>query len=260
MPRAQAKTSAVKKPIPPSLGAAQKAPATARPKMRTPSIIQTMSDPALFGPQFNGPSWDNWRVVLKAGDGLPMTEAEVEFFKSISGGCEPPTRRMRERWWVVGRRGGKDSVASVLAAHTATLFNSPHLLRPGERALVLCLAGTCQQAQIILNYIRAYFETVPMLRATVVGETTKEGFSLSNGIDIRVGTNSFKGVRGHPILLAIFDEIAFWSEEDSARPPEELFAAVEPGLSSLESRRRRRGAARSVAAAGADDAGRWRGR
>ena len=86
-----------------------------------------------------------------------------------------------------------------------------------------------------MNYIRAYFESVPLLAAMVQGEFTKEGFGLNNGIDIRVGTNSFKGVRGVPILLSIFDEVAFWSEEDSARPPEGLFAAVEPGLSSLES-------------------------
>jgi hypothetical protein len=232
MPRAKA--SAVKRPTAAPTTSLSTAQMT-RPQRAAPSIIQTLTDPKLFGPYFSQPSWGNWKTILKAGDGLAMTAEEVEFFKSISGGRVAPTGRVREQWWVVGRRGGKDSVASVLAAHTAALFNSPHLLRGGERALVLCLAGTRKQAQIILNYIRAYFENVPLLAATVVGEMTKEGFSLNNGIDIRVGTNSFKGVRGHPILLAVFDEVAFWSEEDSARPPEELFAAVEPGLSSLES-------------------------
>jgi hypothetical protein len=229
MPRRS--TAAKRQVRAPSLDAALDAP----PRRAVPSIITTMSDPKLFAPYFKGASWGNWRTVLKAGDGLPMTPSEAEFFRSISGGREPPRCRMREQWWVVGRRGGKDSVASVLAAHTAALFDSAHLLRPGERALVLCLAGTRQQAQIILNYIRAYFENVPLLAAMVQGEMTKEGFSLNNSIDIRVGTNSFKGVRGHPILLAVLDEVAFWSEEDSARPPEELYAAVEPGLSSLES-------------------------
>ncbi len=227
MPRAKASAVAVRRP---NLSTAQ----ATRPQRAAPTIIQTMGDPKLFAPSFSGPSWDNWKTVLKAGDGLPLTDEETEFFKSIAGGRVPPTNRMREQWWVVGRRGGKDSVASLLAAHTAALFNSPHLLRGGERALVLCLAGTRQQAQIILNYIRDYFVSVPLLASMVVGEMTKEGFSLSNGIDVCVGTNSFKGVRGRPILLAIFDEVAFWSEEDSARPPEELFAAVEPGLSSLE--------------------------
>jgi len=43
-----------------------------------------------------------------------------------------------------------------------------------------------------------------------------------------------QGRARHPILLAILDEVAFWSEEDSARPPDEPYAAIESGLSSLE--------------------------
>jgi hypothetical protein len=154
MPRA----ASTKKPVieSPSLTEAK-----ARSKRVAPNIIQTLNSPKLFKPFFSASSWDNWKTVLKAGDGLPMTDAETEFFRSIAGGREPPTGRMRERWWVVGRRGGKDSIASLLAAHTAALFDSPHLLRGGERALVLCLAGTRRQAQIILNYIRDYFVTVP---------------------------------------------------------------------------------------------------
>lgn len=205
-----------------------------------PSIIRSMNDPLLFShpsltPPFTNKSWDNWKTVLKAGDALPMTAAEIGFFKSISGGREPPSTRTREQWWVVGRRGGKDSVASVVAAHTAATFNSPHLLRGGERALVVCIASTREQARIMQRYIRAYFENVPMLAAEVVGEFKAEGFSLKNSVDIIVATNSFKGVRGHPILLAIFDECAFYNtDEASAKPDSELYAAVEPGLSSLE--------------------------
>jgi hypothetical protein len=194
-----------------------------------------MSDPLLFGPHFQGDSWNNWRTVLKASDALPMTADEIEFFKSVSGGREPPSQRVRELWLVVGRRGGKDSIASVMAAHAAITFNRPDLLRGGERALVLCIAPTREQAQIVLRFIRAYFETVPMLAAMVEGEFKQEGFSLNNGIDIRVGTNSFKGVRGYPILLAILDECAFYNtDEAAAKPDTELYAAIEPGLSSLE--------------------------
>src|SRR6185437_3597316 len=122
--------------------------------------------------------WGNWKIVLKAGDALRMTAAEIEFFKSIAGGREPPTSRVREMWWVIGRRGGKDSVASVVAAHVAATFNSPHLLRGGERALVVCIAATREQARIMLRYIRAYFESVPMLAALIEGELRAEGFSL----------------------------------------------------------------------------------
>jgi hypothetical protein len=103
---------------------------------RPPSIIAAMADPKLFKPFFPGESWNGWRTVLKAGDGLPMTAEEVEFFKSIAGGREPPTSRVREIWAIAGRRAGKDSVASMLATFAAATFNMPHLLRPGERGLV----------------------------------------------------------------------------------------------------------------------------
>ena len=36
---------------------------------------------------------------------------------------------------------------------------------------------------------------------------------MSNRVDIEVHTNSFRGVRGRSLLLAIFDEVAFWGWE-----------------------------------------------
>ena len=61
----------------------------ARRRATPPNIIQAMNDPATFshpsiGHPFSNESWGNWKTVLKAGDGLPLTEAETEFFKSTS--------------------------------------------------------------------------------------------------------------------------------------------------------------------------------
>ena len=44
-------------------------------------IVQTMDHPGLFKQWFDGPSWDGWRAVLKAAFCLPMSEAEIAFFK-----------------------------------------------------------------------------------------------------------------------------------------------------------------------------------
>lgn len=218
MPRA---TSAKKSKAP-------RATATLRP----PSIITAMDDPALFGPFFEGASWNNWRTVLKAAYGLPLTGQELEFFKSIAGQRNPHSGRARELWVVAGRGGGKDAIASLIAAFAAALFDQQHRLRPGERALVLCLACDRDQAKIILNYIRSYFTDVPLLANMLVRETAN-GFELNNGVDVAVGTNSFRAVRGRSILLAIFDEVAFWRDEDSAKPDEELYRAVTPGVARL---------------------------
>jgi hypothetical protein len=191
-----------------------------------------MNDPGLFQPWFAGPSWDGWRVVLKAAFALPMTDAERQFFRSIAD-REPPTQRVREAWFVVGRRGGKDSIASLIAGYTAALFEPHHgRLRKGERALVSCLACDRDQAKIVLGYIAAYFAHIPPLRTMVTRETAS-GFELSNGVDIAIATNTYRNVRGRALLCAILDEAAFYRDETSSNPDEEVYRALKPGLATL---------------------------
>ncbi|ABQ36961.1 hypothetical protein [Bradyrhizobium sp. BTAi1] len=204
----------------------------ARASLAPPSIITAMDDPALFEPFFRGESWDGWRAVLKAAYGLPMSDPEHAFFRTVAGDRAPPPDRVREMWCVVGRRGGKDAVASLIAASAAALFDQENRLRPGERALVMCLACDRAQARIILNYIRSYFTDLPLLAGMVTRETA-EGFELSNGVDVAVATNSFRAVRGRPILLAVLDEVAFWRDENTAKPDEELYRAITPAMATL---------------------------
>lgn len=194
-------------------------------------IDEAMSDPALFQPWFPGSTWDGWRAVLKAAYALPMTGDEVEFFRSVAD-RDPPKRRVKELWCIVGRRGGKDSIASVIAAHSAALFDQGHRLRPGERALVMCLAVDRDQAKIVYNYTRSFFTGVDFLKALLTGETAI-GLELSNNVDIAIATNSFRSVRGRPVLCAILDETAFWRDERSASPDEETYRAIGPALASI---------------------------
>jgi hypothetical protein len=93
----------------------------------------------------------------------------------------------------------------------------------------MCLACDRDQAKIVLNYIRSFFTDIPALKAMVQRET-QYGFELGNSIDITVATNSFRAVRGKPILLAIIDEAAFMSSDTSANPDTELYAALRPGM------------------------------
>lgn len=58
-------------------------------------------------------------------------------------------------------------------------------------------------------------------------------FELTNRVDVAVLTNNFRAVCGRPILCAIFDEIAFWRDENSATRDQETYAAIKPGMASL---------------------------
>jgi hypothetical protein len=198
------------------------------------NLLECMQHEALFGRWFAGPSWDNWLTVLRAAMALPplQTESEKAFFRTVAGDRNPPSRQVREAWFQIGRRGGKDSVASAICAHAAAMFDGHEKLRPGERPLVLCLAADRQQASIVFQYIKAFFDELPVLKSMVVRETAV-GFELSNGVTIEIGTNSYRAVRGRPIWRVVLDEVAFYRDETSSTPDLELYRALVPGLATL---------------------------
>jgi len=197
------------------------------------SIIDAMSDAECFGPWFEGESWNAWRAILKAAFALRMSPQELITFGELSGGRAPPTRRVRELVVCAGRRCGKDSVASLLATFAATIEQG-HLgrLRPGEQAVVQCLAVDREQARIVLRYIKAFFDAIPDLGAMVTRET-RFGLELDNGVSIEVTTNNFRQSRGRTVLLAILDEVAFYRSDDSATPDAEVYRAIVPSLATL---------------------------
>jgi hypothetical protein len=189
-----------------------------------------IDDPALLGPYFQGDSWSLWRTILRAAEGLPLSDEQAAAFHEVAE-RDPPSHRVRELWVVAGRRAGKDSVASAIAA-TAAIGDYRHLLRPGEPAVVMCLACDREQARICHGYIVAYFKSVPLLQPLVRRETDN-GLELVNGVEVIIATNSFRSVRGRTIVCCIFDEVAFWRSEDTASPDFEVYTAIEPGMATL---------------------------
>ncbi len=160
-----------------------------------------------------------------------MTDAELERFREIAD-RDPPRHRVKELVVVGGRGAGKDSAASLLATTSAINFNPRGKLRPGGKAIVMCLACDKAQASILLDYIKAYFETVPTLRRLVVSASA-EGLELRNGVDIEVHVNSHRSIRGRSLLCVIFDEACFWRDEAFASPDVEVHRAVSPGLARI---------------------------
>jgi phage terminase large subunit-like protein len=165
---------------------------------------------------------------LKAAFALPLDRAERRLFRAVAGHRKPPSRPVRELAAIVGRGGGKDSIAAALAAYVASTGDFTRL-RPGERASVLCIACDRTQAGIAFGYVRGLFENVPLL-AGMVARITHDTIELINGAEIIVATNSFRSVRGKTVILAIYDEVAFWASEDYANPDFEVDAAISPGL------------------------------
>jgi hypothetical protein len=195
------------------------------------TIINAMENPALFQRWYDGPSWAGWKTILRAAYNLPMSDQDREFLRTVAD-REAPPQRCKELWIAAGRRSGKDSIASLCAAFAAATFDQQHLLRPGERALILCLATDRDQAKICLNYTRSLFTSTPMLKEMIDRETAN-GFQLTNLCDVVIATASYRAVRGRAIALVVLDEIAFYKSENSASPDLEIYRALLPGLASL---------------------------
>ncbi|HEV2161186.1 MAG TPA: hypothetical protein VGR52_02970 [Stellaceae bacterium] len=168
--------------------------------------------------------------MLKAAAGEHLGKNELTRFREVAE-RDPPEHPVKELWCIVGRRGGKDAVASAIAT-TAAFEDYSRYLRPGERASVLCLAVDRDQARILLRYIRGYFATNTLFHDMVERETDS-GLELINSVEVIVATNSFRAVRGKTIACVVLDEVAFWRDESSANPDEEVYAALLPGLVTL---------------------------
>ncbi|HAE26061.1 MAG TPA: hypothetical protein DCG58_02780, partial [Hyphomonas adhaerens] len=199
------------------------------------SYSESCRDPNLFGPWFAEESWGTWRVLDKALFGEPLDEAELATFKALTGRGEAPEQPVSEAWLICGRRSGKDVKAASIAAYLATIgeeiFNFRQFLTRGERGVVQLLAVDRDQARVCLGYLRAMFEQ-PLLEQ-MVSNAVADGIELTNGLGIEITTNNQRRVRGRTVIAAVFDEVAFWSSENSVSPDEDVYRAVLPAMATI---------------------------
>jgi hypothetical protein len=193
------------------------------------TIDRALSDPRLLGAALGDDlsSWASWLVVVKAAFGLQLSNGELATFRKIAGDRSPPSKRVRELWCVVGRRGGKSRMAACLAIYFALFVR--HRLAAGERGLVLVLASTVDQCGAVFAYVLGFMRASEVL-AKEIESTTRSEIRLKNGIVIAVHPNSFRSVRGRTLCACIFDEVAYWRDDTTATPDAEVYTAVLPAL------------------------------
>jgi Terminase large subunit, ATPase domain len=162
---------------------------------------------------------------------LALAAEELAVFHSVAGNRAPPTKRVRELWAIIGRRGGKSRMAAALAIYIACFLT--HRLAHGERGMVLVLAASIEQAKTVFSYARAFIGASPVL-SKEVDEITANEIRLNSGVIITIHSNSYKTVRGRTLLAAIFDEVAFWRDETGSQPDSETYTAVLPSLATTD--------------------------
>ena len=88
----------------------------------------------------------------------------------------------------------------------------PRKLASGEIGFVLVLAASRDQAKVVFEYVKGFFEASPVLRQEIDSTTATE-IRLKNGVIIGTHANSFKTIRDRTLLACIFDECAMWRDE-----------------------------------------------
>jgi len=194
------------------------------------TLREALADPALLGSALSGDSWATWRALLVAMMGEPLTNAERTRFTAVTGRECEPLQRVEEFLGVIGRRGGKDRAASVLATYLAALVDWSHILAPGERPIVLCIGPDERQAKITLRYIEGVLGTSPILAGMVTNKTA-DTIELNNGIAIESRASNFRRIRGVTAVAVIATEAAFWFDETgSGNSDTEILNAIRPAL------------------------------
>lgn len=197
------------------------------------TILDAIHDPLLFRPLFKSlDTWRAWFVVLKAIFALEMTHEERTTFTKLSDRETPPVQPVQECWLVCGRRGGKSFIVSLIAVFLACFKDYRPFLGPGERGVLMIIATDRKQARVIMRYLTALLQAVPML-AAMIERQDSESIDLNNQVSIEIVTASYRTIRGYTCISALCDEIAFWRSEDSANPAEEILAALRPAMSTI---------------------------
>jgi phage terminase large subunit-like protein len=153
-------------------------------------IDRAFRDGRLFGAALGDPAtWQVWLTILCSAFALPLTTEQLQTFAMIAGGRPPPSKLVRELWIIAGRRSGKSRIAALIAVFSA-LF-AKHRVAPGERPMVLVIAGSVDQARLVFGYVKGFLEASPVLAKEVVA-TSRHEIELKNGIVVGVHSNSFR--------------------------------------------------------------------
>jgi hypothetical protein len=192
----------------------------------TATLLEAFDGP--FAPWLgNAADWSAWRTFLKVLTAEPLAEDEQELFRTCTGRTEPPSVPVTEAWCVVGRRGRKSSMAALLAVYWSVHKRWPRA--PGETLRTIVIANSKDQAGLIKSYAEAILRSRPGLERLIEGSDA-ETISLRNGVEIKCVANSFRSIRGPTVICAVFEEVAFWRDDNSANPDKEILRAVKPSM------------------------------
>jgi hypothetical protein len=168
------------------------------------------------------------RVILKSLYGIELTDSELAIYRELTTNDDVFEAGVEksDAVWAVGARGGKSTLASVIACYEATREKWKTYLQDGEVGYAIITATRQKQAEDIIGASCAR-----LLENSRISHMIKESWSttlmLSNGMCIASYPCNSTAARGLPIFLLIFDEIAHYRTE-GAKADETIYSALRP--------------------------------
>lgn len=192
-----------------------------------PNIIEALESPKLFGPAFEGDSWENWKAFLSAMYGLEMTPSRLLTFQEATGRLMPNEKGYLENYAIIGSRGGKSRICSACAVWECLFGGWPDKLSRGETGYAIIVATSKDQGiKIVLSYVKGLLRLFPN---TIIRETEDSVF-LSNGTAVIVKAANEAGLRGFSSIFIGLDELAYFRDEQAVNPAESIIVSLLPRL------------------------------
>ncbi|KKL26954.1 hypothetical protein LCGC14_2390060, partial [marine sediment metagenome] len=169
-------------------------------------------------------------VVLRALYGLPLSPEQLEIYTKLTTNKEEfePGTEKTEAVFAVGARGGKSTLASVIALYESICRG--HIwrkyLQPGETGYCILTATRETQSIQIIQRNAARLLRDSDISYYIDDEQSKE-LILVNGLRILSVPCNSTAARGLPIFCLIFDEIAHYRLE-GVKADKAIYVALSP--------------------------------
>lgn len=168
-------------------------------------------------------------VVLRCLYGLPLNDKQLAIYKLMTGlkeefeaGIEKTEANLD-----IGARGGKSFLTSIVAIYEATRDKWRQYLNPGETGYAVIIATRQKQAEDIIQIACSRMLEDSDISWMLKDQPLKASLELTNGMVIASFPCNSTAARGLPIILLIFDEIA-WYMTEGVKADEGIFNALNP--------------------------------
>lgn len=213
-----------------------------------PTPAQTVALKTVFGQKLDSRKKHKiWMEIKREDDSFDLEVqllTEVELYKYMTEQDYNPLslKKKNKINFIIGRRGGKTTLAAMLAIYCAIKENWRPYLNKTRYATVLILSHSREFSDEVLDIIRGLIEDSPVLKR-VINKRRKNTASTMNlavpyfkekliefsRVQIKVGAASSKTTRGIAACAVLCDEIAFWNLDENMKESDaKILKAVRP--------------------------------